>query len=97
MGLSELPTTVLKSINNDLASDTSLLAWDSQKDRRIASVVIILGAIGGAWHVKGTGAFKTVLMLGAAALAGFVQVDIMIHWYRNFISYPSIQPGQQHK
>ncbi|KAL8838852.1 MAG: hypothetical protein Q9170_001974 [Blastenia crenularia] len=71
LGFSELPTTVLTSTYNDLASDTDLLAWNNPKrDRRVASVVLMmLGAIGGAWLVKGTGTFATVLWLAAAIKA----------------------------
>lgn len=69
LGFNELPTTVLTSTYNDLASDTKVLAWDNPKrDRRVASVVMMmLGAIAGAWLVKGTGTFTTVLWLGAVA------------------------------
>ncbi|KAI4240340.1 MAG: hypothetical protein L6R42_011531 [Xanthoria sp. 1 TBL-2021] len=77
LGFSELPTTVLTSTYNDLASDTNLLAWDNPKrDRRVASVVMMmLGAVGGAWLVKGTGTFTTVLWLGAA-----VKVILAFSW-----------------
>ncbi|KAL8697849.1 MAG: hypothetical protein Q9224_002120 [Gallowayella concinna] len=68
LGFTELPTTVLTSTYNDLASDTKLLAWDNPKrDRRVASVVLmILGGICGAWLCKGTETFTIVLWLGAA-------------------------------
>ncbi|KAL8994026.1 MAG: hypothetical protein Q9169_005905 [Polycauliona sp. 2 TL-2023] len=69
LGFPELPTTVLTSTYNDLATDTNLMAWDNPKrDRRVLSVVLmILGGIAGAWLSKGTGTFTTVLWLGAAA------------------------------
>ncbi|KAI4232821.1 MAG: hypothetical protein LQ352_008298 [Teloschistes flavicans] len=68
LGFSELPTTVLTSVYNDLASDDKLLAWDNPKrDRRLGSVVMMMvGGICGAWLAKGTGTFTTVLWLGAA-------------------------------
>ncbi len=68
LGFSELPTTVLTSTYNDLVSDINLLAGDnSTRDRRVASfVMMMLGAIAGAWLIKGTEAFTTVLWLGAA-------------------------------
>ncbi|KAL8689742.1 MAG: hypothetical protein Q9218_004657 [Villophora microphyllina] len=71
LGFSELPTTVLTSVYNDLASDTKLLAWDNPKrDRRLGSVVMmLLGGISGAWLARGTGTFTTVLWLGAAIKA----------------------------
>ncbi|KAI4225117.1 MAG: hypothetical protein LQ349_007117 [Xanthoria aureola] len=77
LGFSELPTTVLTSTYNDLASDTNLLAWDnSKRDRRVASVVMMmLGAISGAWLAKGTDTFTTVLWLGAA-----IKVMLAFSW-----------------
>ncbi|KAL8856309.1 MAG: hypothetical protein Q9178_007073 [Gyalolechia marmorata] len=77
LGFSELPTTVLTSTYNDLASDTNLLAWDNPKrDRRVASVVMmILGGIGGAWLAKSTGTLTTVLWLGAV-----VKVVLALTW-----------------
>ncbi|KAL8851786.1 MAG: hypothetical protein Q9221_003300 [Calogaya cf. arnoldii] len=77
LGFSELPTTVLTSTYNDLATDTNLLAWNNPKrDRRVGSVVImILGGIGGAWLVKDTGTIVTVLWLGAA-----VKVLLAFSW-----------------
>lgn len=71
LGFNELPTTVLTSVYNDLASDGKLLAWDNPKrDRRLGSVVMmLLGGICGAWLSRGTGTFTTVLWLGAAMKA----------------------------
>lgn len=68
LGFSELPTTVLTSTYNDLVSDVNLLSWDNPtRDRRVASfVMMMLGAIAGAWLAKGTETFTTVLWLGAA-------------------------------
>lgn len=77
LGFNELPTTVLTSTYNDLASDTALFAWDNPKrDNRVASVVLMmLGAIAGAWLVKGTGTFTTVLWLAAA-----IKVVLAFSW-----------------
>ncbi|KAL8768526.1 MAG: hypothetical protein Q9203_005718 [Teloschistes exilis] len=68
LGFSELPTTVLTSVYNDLASDGKLSARDNPKrDRRLGSVVMmLLGGICGAWLSRGTGTFTTVLWVGAA-------------------------------
>ncbi|KAL8647213.1 MAG: hypothetical protein Q9226_006525 [Calogaya cf. arnoldii] len=77
LGFSELPTTVLTSTYNDLATDTNLLAWNNPKrDRRVGSVVIMmLGGISGAWLVQGTGTIIPVLWLGAA-----VKVLLAFSW-----------------
>ncbi|KAL8835372.1 MAG: hypothetical protein Q9176_006943 [Flavoplaca citrina] len=77
LGFSELPTTVLTSTYNDLASDIHLLAWDNPKrDRRVASVVLMmLGAIAGSWLDKGTGTLTAVLWLGAG-----VKVILAFSW-----------------
>ena len=77
LGFSELPTTVLTSTYNDLATDTNLLAWNNPKrDRRVGSVVIMmLGGISGAWLVQGTGTIITILWLGAA-----VKVLLAFSW-----------------
>ncbi|KAI4285959.1 MAG: hypothetical protein L6R38_000252 [Xanthoria sp. 2 TBL-2021] len=76
-GFHELPTTVLTSTYNDLASDTDLLKWDNPKrDRRVESVVLmLLGAIAGAWLVKGSGTFTTVLWLAVA-----IKVVLAFSW-----------------
>ena len=68
LGFNELPTTVLTSVYNDLASDDNLLAWDNPKrDRRAASIALmLLGGISGAWLSKGSGSFTNVLWVGAA-------------------------------
>ncbi|KAL9032866.1 MAG: hypothetical protein Q9180_006262 [Flavoplaca navasiana] len=77
LGFSELPTTVLTSTYNDLASDIHLLAWDNPKrNRRVASVVLMmLGAIAGSWVDKGTGTFTTVLWMGVA-----VKIILAFSW-----------------
>ncbi|KAL8871902.1 MAG: hypothetical protein Q9174_002371 [Haloplaca sp. 1 TL-2023] len=68
LDFSELPTTVLTSVYNDLASDGNLFAWDNPKrDRRAASVALmLLGGISGAWLSKTSGSLTNVLWLGAA-------------------------------
>ena len=68
LGFNELPTTVLTSVYNDLASDTRLLAWKNPKrDRRVGAVVmLLLGGISAGWLLKATQDFTTVLWMGAA-------------------------------
>lgn len=66
LGFSEIPTTVLTSTYNDLASDMRLFAWKNPKrDRRAMSVVMmLLGGIAASWLIRGTGNFSTVLWVG---------------------------------
>ena len=68
LGFSEIPTTVLTSAYNDLASDTQLLAWKNPKrDRRVGAVaMLLLGGISAGWLLKATNDFTAVLWLGAA-------------------------------
>ncbi|KAL8705961.1 MAG: hypothetical protein Q9201_000955 [Fulgogasparrea decipioides] len=68
LSFNEIPTTVLTSVYNDLASDPQLMAWDNPKrNRRIGAIaMILLGGISGGWLVRGTGNFVMVLWLGAA-------------------------------
>ena len=67
LGFNELPTTVLTSVYNDLASDTKLLAWDNPKrDRRAASVImLLLGGIVAGWLSRQENGLALVLWLGA--------------------------------
>ena len=75
LGFNELPTTVLTSVYNDLASDTRLLAWKNPKrDRRVgAAVMLLLGGITAGWLLRATNDFTAVLWMGAAMklLLGF--------------------------
>lgn len=67
LGFNELPTTVLTSVYNDLASDTKLLAWNNPKrNRRIGAVIMmLLGGISGGWLSHLTEGLALVLWLGA--------------------------------
>jgi hypothetical protein len=56
MGFGELPSNVLTSSFTDLMGDPDLfrLGWNKKRDRRLASVVLVLvGAISGAWMMRG--------------------------------------------
>ena len=67
LGFSEVPTTVLTSVYNDLASDTRSLAWKNPKrDRRVGAIVmILLGGIIAGWLSRTAGSLMAVLWLGA--------------------------------
>ena len=67
LGFSEVPTTVLTSVYNDLGGDSRLLAWHNPKrDRRLAAVATILaGGISAAWMTRELGGLAVVLWLGA--------------------------------
>jgi hypothetical protein len=55
LGFNELPTNVLTSAYADVAGDPKLfsLAWNAKRDRRVGSIVLILGGgICGAWMMK---------------------------------------------
>ena len=75
LGFNEVPTTVLTSVYNDLASDTRLLAWKNPKrDRRVGAVaMLLLGGITAGWLFRATNDFTAVLWMGAAMklLLGF--------------------------
>lgn len=67
LGFNELPTTVLTSVYNDLASDMRLLAWKNPKrDRRVGAIaMILLGGISASWISRTAGGLTAVLWLGA--------------------------------
>lgn len=68
LGFNEIPTTVLTSVYNDLASDKDLLAWKNPKrDRRIGAItMILLGGISAGWLLRSEAGLALVLWLGAA-------------------------------
>ncbi|KAL8787700.1 MAG: hypothetical protein Q9195_007656 [Heterodermia aff. obscurata] len=68
LGFSEVPTTVLTSVYNDLASDARLLAWKNPKrDRRVgAAAMLLLGGITAGWLLRASNDFTAVLWMGAA-------------------------------
>ena len=75
LGFNEVPTTVLTSVYNDLASDARLLAWKNPKrDRRVGAVaMLLLGGISAGWLLRASKDFTAVLWMGAAMklLLGF--------------------------
>ena len=68
LGFTEIPTTVLTSVYNDLASDTKLLVWDNPKrNRRFGAIIMILfGGISAGWLSRAGESLALVLWLGAA-------------------------------
>ncbi|KAL6714342.1 hypothetical protein ACLMJK_007765 [Lecanora helva] len=77
LGFGEIPTTVLTSGYNDLASDTKLLAWNNPKrDRRFGSLVMmLLGGIAGAWISRSESGLAVVLWVGAG-----IKVLLALAW-----------------
>lgn len=67
LGFNEVPTTVLTSVYNDLASDTDLLAWENPKrNRRVGAItMILLGGISAGWLSRSEAGLALVLWLGA--------------------------------
>lgn len=67
LGFNEIPTTVLTSVYNDLASDTNLLAWKNPKrNRRVSAItMILLGGISAGWLSRSEAGLALVLWLGA--------------------------------
>lgn len=68
LGYSEIPTTVLTSVYNDLASDPKLWTWENAKrNRRVAAAIMILvGGVCGGWLSRLRDGFAIVLWVGAA-------------------------------
>lgn len=68
LGFNEIPTTVLTSVYNDLASDTNLLAWKNPKrNRRVGAItMILLGGISAGWLLQSQAGLTLILWLGAA-------------------------------
>ncbi|KAL8950572.1 MAG: hypothetical protein Q9222_003406 [Ikaeria aurantiellina] len=68
LGYSEIPTTVLTSVYNDLASDPKLWAWSNPKRNRraAAAVMILVGGICGGWLSRLREGFAIVLWIGGA-------------------------------
>lgn len=67
LGFTEIPTTVLTSVYNDLAGDAELFRWRNPKrNRRIGAITtILLGGISAAWLSRLGGSLALVLWLGA--------------------------------
>ncbi|KAL8707506.1 MAG: hypothetical protein Q9220_007496 [cf. Caloplaca sp. 1 TL-2023] len=68
LGYSEIPTTVLTSVYNDLASDPKLWAWknDKRNRRAAAAAMILIGGICGGWLSRLREGFAIVLWIGGA-------------------------------
>ncbi|KAL8798683.1 MAG: hypothetical protein Q9182_006469 [Xanthomendoza sp. 2 TL-2023] len=77
LGYSEIPTTVLTSVYNDLASDPNLWSWkNAKRNRRAAAAVMVLaGGISGGWLSRLRTGFGIVLWIG-----GVIKVMIGIAW-----------------
>ncbi|KAL8765675.1 MAG: hypothetical protein Q9209_007313 [Squamulea sp. 1 TL-2023] len=77
LGYSEIPTTVLTSVYNDLASDPNLWAWkNAKRNRRAAAAVMVLGGgICGGWLSRLNDGFGIVLWIGGA-----IKVTVGLAW-----------------
>lgn len=77
LGYGEIPTTVLTSVYNDLASDPKLWTWQNAKrNRRLAAAIMILvGGICGGWLSRLREGFAVVLWVGGA-----IKVLLCIAW-----------------
>jgi len=67
LGFTEIPTTVLTSVYNDLASDTELFRWrNSKRNRRVGAItMILLGGISAGWLSRLGQSLALVLWLGS--------------------------------
>jgi len=67
LGFTEIPTTVLTSVYNDLAGDTELFRWRNPKrNRRIGAIaMILLGGISAGWLSRLGESLALVLWFGA--------------------------------
>ena len=78
LGYSEIPTTVLTSVYNDLASDPNLWAFGNPKrDRRAIAVVMVLvgGICGGLLVRRVDGGFGIALWIG-----GGIKILLAFAW-----------------
>lgn len=77
LGFTEIPTTVLTSVYNDLASDTKLLAWNNPKrNRRLGAItLLLLGGISAGWISRYGQSLIYVLWLGVA-----IKFALSISW-----------------
>ncbi|KAL9601252.1 MAG: hypothetical protein Q9219_002657 [cf. Caloplaca sp. 3 TL-2023] len=68
LGYGEIPTTVLTSVYNDLASDPKLGKWKNPKrNRRVgAAIMVLVGGICGGWLSRLREGFGIVLWVGGA-------------------------------
>ncbi|KAI4101043.1 MAG: hypothetical protein LQ339_005271 [Xanthoria mediterranea] len=77
LGYNEIPTTVLTSVYNDLATDPRLWTWkNAKRNRRAAAAVLVLaGGIAGGWLSRLRDGFSIVLWI-----AGAIKVTIGLAW-----------------
>ncbi|KAI4222215.1 MAG: hypothetical protein L6R36_006315 [Xanthoria steineri] len=77
LGYNEIPTTVLTSVYNDLATDPRLWTWkNAKRNRRAAAAVLVLaGGIAGGWLSRLRDGFRIVLWI-----AGAIKVTIGLAW-----------------
>lgn len=77
LGFSEIPTTVLTSVYNDLASDSRLLAKNNPKrNRRVgAAVMMLLGGICGGWLSRLNEGFGIALWV-----SGIIKILLAAAW-----------------
>ncbi|KAI4177880.1 MAG: hypothetical protein LQ346_007608 [Caloplaca aetnensis] len=77
LGYGEIPTTVLTSIYNDLASDPRLWTWrNAKRNRRAgAAVMVLVGGICGGWLSRLEDGFGIVLWIGGA-----IKILLSIAW-----------------
>ncbi|KAL9033255.1 MAG: hypothetical protein Q9214_007602 [Letrouitia sp. 1 TL-2023] len=77
LGFSEIPTTVLTSVYNDLVSDSRLLAKNNPKrNRRVgAAVMMLLGGICGGWLSRLNDGFGIALWVG-----GVIKILLAAAW-----------------
>ncbi|KAL9008543.1 MAG: hypothetical protein Q9173_006341 [Seirophora scorigena] len=77
LGYNEIPTTVLTSVYNDLASDSKLWTWKNVKRNRRAgaAVMLLLGGICGGWLSRLENGFGFVLWIG-----GVIKMLLGVAW-----------------
>lgn len=77
LGYGEIPTTVLTSVYNDLASDPRLWTWQNAKRNRRAgaAIMVLVGGICGGWLSRLHNGFGIVLWIG-----GLIKMLLGIAW-----------------
>ena len=77
LGFGEIPTTVLTSVYNDLASDTKAFAKDNPKRNRrfAAATMLLLGGICGGWLSRLDEGFGIALWIGGA-----IKILLALSW-----------------
>ncbi|KAL8926576.1 MAG: hypothetical protein Q9208_002903 [Pyrenodesmia sp. 3 TL-2023] len=77
LGYGEIPTTVLTSVYNDLASDPRLWTWQNAKRNRRAgaAIMVLVGGICGGWLSRLHNGFGMALWIG-----GLIKMLLGIAW-----------------